>query len=180
MGCYPHPLFTSMTGIGLGWARQSDNAAVKWLAPPVGFGLAMFLHFAWNGSASLGAVFFLTYLLIMVPALIAVLVLVHYSLKHEGSVVREHLHPDVRNGLLTDGELATLSSPSARTRAAWSAYTSGGLGAWRAQNRFHQMASEVAFHRHRIARGHAKRDEDAAELEGEYVRHLQARQRLSG
>ena len=50
---YSHPLFTSMTGIGLGAARQSKNMAVKIIAPIVGFLLAIFLHGLWNFSAML-------------------------------------------------------------------------------------------------------------------------------
>jgi RsiW-degrading membrane proteinase PrsW (M82 family) len=30
---FAHPLFTSMTGIGLGWAIQSHNKAVKAVTP---------------------------------------------------------------------------------------------------------------------------------------------------
>src|SRR5918999_207932 len=50
---FSHPLFTAMTGIGLGLARQSSNAAVKFLTPIVGLGAAISLHAIWNGSAVL-------------------------------------------------------------------------------------------------------------------------------
>ena len=44
---FAHPLFTSMTGIGLGIARQSRKGSpLKWLAPIGGICLAMFLHFS--------------------------------------------------------------------------------------------------------------------------------------
>ena len=33
---FSHPMFTSMTGIGLGLARQSRNVLLKWVAPPFG------------------------------------------------------------------------------------------------------------------------------------------------
>ncbi len=51
---FSHPLFTSMTGIGLGLARQSSNIAVKILTPIVGLMMAIFMHSIWNGSAVFG------------------------------------------------------------------------------------------------------------------------------
>src|SRR2546421_6585946 len=51
---FSHPLFTSMTGIGLGWSRQSNNGFVKIVAPVAGFMLAILMHATWNGSAGFG------------------------------------------------------------------------------------------------------------------------------
>src|SRR6185295_14647786 len=67
---FSHPLFTSMTGIGLGLARQSTNNAVKFITPVLGLATAMAMHSIWNGSAVMGGGigFLLTYLVIMVPA----------------------------------------------------------------------------------------------------------------
>src|SRR6267378_1579448 len=51
---FSHPLFTSMTGIGLGWSRQSNNGFIKVVAPVLGFMLAILMHATWNGSAVFG------------------------------------------------------------------------------------------------------------------------------
>src|SRR5215218_5940763 len=51
---FSHPLFTSLTGIGLGLARQSRNAVIKVLTPGVGLLMAMFMHSLWNASAVVG------------------------------------------------------------------------------------------------------------------------------
>src|ERR1700730_16463764 len=51
---FSHPLFTSMTGIGLGLARQSTNTAVKFIMPVLGLLMAMSMHSIWNGSAAVG------------------------------------------------------------------------------------------------------------------------------
>src|SRR5438128_2328407 len=69
---FSHPLFTSMTGIGLGWSRQSDNGFVKVTMPVVGFMLAILLHATWNGSVMFGggAGFIIAYLMIMAPAFV--------------------------------------------------------------------------------------------------------------
>src|SRR5688572_17221961 len=86
---FSHPLFTSLTGIGLGLARQSTNLAVKALTPVVGLLMAIFMHSIWNGSAVFGggAVFFITYLIVMVPAFIIILVIIAIALRREGQVV---------------------------------------------------------------------------------------------
>jgi RsiW-degrading membrane proteinase PrsW (M82 family) len=48
-----HPVFTSMTGIGLGLARESTQPRLRWLAPLGGYVAAVTLHGFWNGVATL-------------------------------------------------------------------------------------------------------------------------------
>src|SRR5678816_52661 len=80
---FSHPLFTSLTGIGLGLARQSTNIVVKIVTPIVGLLMAIFMHSMWNGSAVFGggAVFVLTYLLVMIPAFLIMLVVIAFALR---------------------------------------------------------------------------------------------------
>jgi RsiW-degrading membrane proteinase PrsW (M82 family) len=62
-----HPLFTSMTGIGIGVARETDKPAVRWLAAIGGYSCAVFLHSMWNTAATIsGAV-----VLVMLPVWLA-------------------------------------------------------------------------------------------------------------
>src|SRR5215218_7659723 len=79
---FSHPLFTSLTGIGLGLSRQSSNIAVKILTPIVGLMMAIFMHSIWNGSAVFGGglLFVLTYLVVMIPAFIIMLVVIGFAL----------------------------------------------------------------------------------------------------
>src|SRR5437588_1877711 len=93
---FSHPLFTSMTGIGLGWSRQSNNGFVKIVMPVLGFMTAILLHATWNGTATYGgaAGFFAGYFLIMGPAFIVTLMVIFFSLRREGRIVREFLYPD--------------------------------------------------------------------------------------
>src|SRR5205809_300356 len=83
---FSHPLFTSMTGIGLGWSRQSNNGFVKVVAPVMGFMLAILMHATWNGSAVFGGGvgFFVAYFVIMGPAFIITLMVIFFSLRREG------------------------------------------------------------------------------------------------
>src|SRR5207244_5438714 len=104
---FSHPLFTSMTGIGLGWSRQSDNGFVKVTMPVLGFMLAILLHATWNGSVMFGggAGFIIAYLMIMAPAFVGTLMTIVFSLRREGRIVREFLYPDYQSGLFPQQEI---------------------------------------------------------------------------
>lgn len=156
---FAHPLFTGMTGIGLGLARQSRSRFIKFTAPIVGLALAVLLHGAWNGTAYLagriesGALVLLTYFLVMVPIFAGLLTAIGLALRHEGRVLREQLWRDCERGLFTHEEYSRVCSLTGRTGASFRALTSGGFGAWRSRRRLNGLASELAFHRSRVSRG---------------------------
>jgi RsiW-degrading membrane proteinase PrsW (M82 family) len=183
---YSHPIFTSMTGIGLGAARQSKHIAAKILLPIAGFLLAIFLHFLWNFLAvvsGFGAdpfwTFIKIYIVVMVPIFCAVMGLIFFALRREGRVVREHLLRDFQGGLLTQEEYNRLCTISGRIGSSLRALRRGGFGVWRARMRFNQTASELAFHRSRAARGLYSDQRTVAEREAAYIQMLrELRQRL--
>jgi len=172
---FSHPLFTCMTGIALGWSRQTDSGFIRWVAPPVGLLLAIIMHMLWNGSGVIfgGVGFFVTYFIIMVPVFIGTLMAVYFGLRREGNVVREHLYPDYQCGNLTPYEYERLCSVRGRMGSSMNALTSSGFSAWRARMRFNQLASELAFHRRRAARGMFVSQQAALEQEAEYLQMLQ-------
>ncbi len=165
---FSHPMFTSLTGIGLGLARQSRNTAIKWIAPPFGLLAAMSMHSIWNGSGVLfgGGAFILTYILIMIPAFFIMLVVIALALRREGQIVREHLVVDLQGGLFTQQEYNRLCSIFGRMGLSFDALSRGGLGHWQAARQLNQTASELAFHRSRVARGITAAD--AREREAAY------------
>ena len=171
---FSHPLFTSMTGIGLGLARQVRNGFVKVVAPILGLIVAIVMHSIWNGSAIIfGFVgFLLTYILIMIPMFLITLVVIVLALRREGRVVREFLLPDYQRGLLTPEEYNQLCSVRGRMGASFNAFSRGGLGHWRACRQFNQIASELAFHRSRISRGIGAQAPDVQEREAAYLQLL--------
>jgi len=146
---FSHPLFTSLTGLGLGVARQSSSRPVQVAAPAVGFVGAVALHALWNAGASAGLFFFVVYGLVMLPALAVLLVIVAVSLKFEGRVIQAHLAPEAATGLLPGDEYARLCSVRGRMHASATAFRQGGPAAWRARHAFHRAASELAFLRRR-------------------------------
>jgi protease PrsW len=170
---FSHPMFTSLTGIGLGLARQSRSSAIKWIAPPFGLMAAISMHSIWNGSGVLfgGGAFILTYILIMIPAFFIMLVVIILALRREGQIVREFLVPDYQGGMLTQEEYNRLCSIFGRMGLSFSALTRGGLGHWQAARQLNQTASELAFHRSRVARGITAAD--AREREAAYQRALE-------
>jgi protease PrsW len=179
---FSHPLFTSMTGIGLGWARQSNNGFVKIVMPVLGFMFAILLHATWNGTATYGgeAGFFAAYFLIMGPAFIVTLMVIYFSLGREGRIVRQFLYPDYQNGFFEPQEYEKLCSVRGRMGLSWNVLKTGGLSSWRTRMRCNQIASELAFHRSRVARGFVRNPQSAQERENDYLYTLhELRQKLS-
>lgn len=166
MSPFSHPLYTSMTGIGFGLARESDRRAVKWLAPIAGLGVAMLLHAIWNLSASFGIIFLAAYFAIMVPALIAVIAIAYFSLRREAKIIRTHLECIVADGVLSAGDLAIVTSVRGRVKASARALFTGGVRKWIARRRFHALATELAFHSWRCSR---EPHEDAAALHAQLL-----------
>jgi RsiW-degrading membrane proteinase PrsW (M82 family) len=178
---FAHPLFTSMTGIGLGWACQTQSKAIKAMMPVLGLLTAMFLHFCWNRSAVSGAAtFFIFYGLVMVPIFVGAIIAIVFALRREGRIVSYHLWSDCQRGLFTPEEYYRLCSVRGRMGASFKALTSGGYQLWRARMRFNQMASELAFHRSRVHRGMLTDPHTAYEREMAYVQHINELRRRLG
>jgi RsiW-degrading membrane proteinase PrsW (M82 family) len=175
---FAHPLFTGMTGVGLGLAAQSDRKFVKFAAPVAGFVAAMLFHGGWNASAYLagrfenGAFVLLTYFLVMMPTFLGMLVVIVLSLRREGRILREQLRADVAAGLFSESEYVCLCSVRGRMSASYSALARGGFGLWRARAQMNRAASELAFHRLRAARGINPRGTTNAEREQNYLRQI--------
>jgi len=172
---FSHPLFTSMTGIGLGWSRQSNNGFIKVVAPVMGFMLAIFLHATWNGTATYGgaAGFFAAYFLIMGPAFIVTLMVIFFSLRREGRIVRQFLYADFQRGFFDAQEYDKLCTIRGRMGLSWKAMSARGYSGWRARMRCNQIASELAFHRSRVARGFGRDPQEAQDRENSYLHTLQ-------
>jgi len=171
MGPFAHPLFTSMTGIGLGVARESHRKSVKFFAPLLGLAGAMLLHAVWNLSTNLGLVFFATYFVVMVPAFIAVIVVAIYSLRREARIVRSHLESVVADHVLSADDVIIVTSVRRRIGASTRALFQGGFGKWIARRRFHALATELAFHSWRTSR---YPDPDEAATRAEFIAGVRA------
>ncbi|HOG28739.1 MAG TPA: PrsW family intramembrane metalloprotease [Vicinamibacterales bacterium] len=174
---FSHPLFTSLTGLGLGVARQSRSRAVSIAAPAAGFAGAVLLHAVWNAGASAGLVFFGVYALVMLPALAALFASVGFALRFEGRILQAHLAPEAAAGLIGAGDYALLCSVRGRLHALTTALQRGGVADWRRRRAYHRAASELAFLRRRAAIDGVRPDPAA---EAAYLQALEAGGRPAG
>ncbi len=164
-----------MTGIGLGLAQQSAKGSpLKFLAPILGLIMAMVLHGLWNLSASFGAAFLVAYVLVMVPAFCGVLLLIAFSLRSEGRIIRHHLAAERASGFFEPRAFEALCTVRGRLGESCSALCRGDLAAFRNRTQYHALASELAFHRWRTARGILPRTGTAAEREAAVLQRLHA------
>ncbi len=112
-----HPLYTSMTGLGVGIARETSKTWLRLLAPVGGYCAAVFLHASWNGSAVVlgslgagGAIVFLCSIFLWLLFVIAFLALVLALVRRRGRIIRAHLLDEVALGHLTQAELDLVAS----------------------------------------------------------------------
>jgi RsiW-degrading membrane proteinase PrsW (M82 family) len=151
LGAWDHPFYTSFIGIGLAAARLSRSAAVRWLAPPAGWGVAVFTHSLHNslatGAEQLPALGLLMFLIDW-SGWVAIGVLILWSLHREGRLLAVHLADEVERGCLTAQQYRTASSIGTQVGARLRALGSGRLGSTR---RFYRLCGELAHKKHQLA-----------------------------
>ncbi|WP_419997842.1 PrsW family intramembrane metalloprotease [Streptomyces boninensis] len=112
---FAHPLFTSMTGIGIALAVMSRRKAARVLWPLAGLGGAMLLHALWNAGAMVHqAAFMLLYALLFAPTLGGVIWLAVWDRQRVLAAAREQLPRYAEAGWLEPMEIAALGSRAAR------------------------------------------------------------------
>lgn len=151
---FGHPLFTSMTGIGLAVALRSKSKVVRIVAPLAGFCAAAFLHMAFNSTATLvqGRSLLLVYLTVAVPLVIGLIVFIVRQLFREGRLIRERLNDYVRVGWLPESEPQAVSRLRTRTKALWHALFIS-PAAFLATLRLQRAITELAYLRDAMTRG---------------------------
>jgi RsiW-degrading membrane proteinase PrsW (M82 family) len=108
---FAHVIFTSMTGIGCGIARESHNWALRILMPIVGYFAAVTLHAVWNAIASLGENVFVTgYLVFELPFFLLFVFFLFYIAYRERKILHEMLSAEVGMGLITTEHLKIATS----------------------------------------------------------------------
>ena len=156
---FAHPLFTSMTGIGLGISARSGDRRVRWLAPVAGLLLAMILHGTFNLlptlSASLSQPFIMLYgyLGFMVPLFFAVVGFAVALRGWEGRLTERVLPLYVRAGWFSPPEVASLGSLGRRHSARQWARRVAGPAGQKAMRDFQFAATQLALLRDGMQRG---------------------------
>ena len=171
---FAHPMFTVLTGVGVGVAATSRSWLPKILAPVVGYVLAVLAHGLWNLAAVSGGDGLVTvYVLVEVPVFLAFVAFVVWARRREGRLIGFFLRPYADAGWVSAGEVAMLSSMGRRREARlWARANSGtrGLAAMRA---FQDTASDLALLRRRMQ--HDAADAHALDEERRLLTALTAR-----
>ena len=147
---WQHPFYTAFIGIGLALARLSRKPAVKFLAIPGGYALALFTHSLHNtlayflsgiGGLLLGSLVDWVQLFIMLGFILWV---VH----QDGKRIAQYLKVDLTEGRITLAQYQTAISPWKRIRARMNALRQG---KYRLTGRFYQTCAELAQKRYQLA-----------------------------
>jgi hypothetical protein len=151
---FGHPLFTSMTGIGLAVALRSKSKVVRVIAPVAGYCAAAFLHMSFNTAASLvqGNRLLMVYIFVAIPAVLAMVVFIVRQEFREGRLIRERLTDYARVGWLPTSDVVPLSRLRTRLRALWQSLFSSTQNPL-ATLRLQRAATELAYLRDAMTRG---------------------------
>jgi RsiW-degrading membrane proteinase PrsW (M82 family) len=156
---FAHPLFTSMTGIGLGIAARSADRRIRIFAPLAGLLVAMMLHGTWNLVPSLAAatgqnlIVLYGYIGVMVPIFLGMVGLAVWLRGWEGRLTERRLPDYVRAGWLSPPEVAALGSLGRRHSARrWARRVAGDPGL-KAMRGYQFSATRLALLRDGMLRG---------------------------
>jgi protease PrsW len=152
--CFGHPLFTAMIGVGLAIALRSKSKIVRVVAPLAGYCIAVFLHMAFNTTATLmqGSSLLFIYLAVALPLVIGMIIFVVRQLFREGRLIRERLIDYVRVGWLPETDPIAMSRLRTRLRALWHALFAG-PETFFATIRMQRAVTELAYLRDALTRG---------------------------
>ncbi|SCG53773.1 PrsW family intramembrane metalloprotease [Micromonospora inositola] len=163
---FAHPLFTSMTGVGLGIAARTADRRVRVLAPIAGLLLAMMLHGTWNLLPSLAVatgqplIALYGYIGVMVPIFFGMVGLAIWLRAWEGRLTERTLPDYVRAGWLTPPEVAALGSLGRRHAARTWARRIAGDGGVKAMRGYQFAATRLALLRDGMRRGLDRKQAD--------------------
>lgn len=163
-----HPVYTSMTGLGFGLAREwGKKGCLRFLLPPAGWMLAVAMHALWNGSAGLliPALFGDHELAGMVALAVFVgggclaffLFTLTYSLWKERQVLLRYLSDEVEKGFIEAAELESFRSLFGRER-----FVFGGLGKGtrKLRKELRRAQLDLAFRKWHLAQGDRVKGQD--------------------
>ena len=146
-----HPIFTSMTGLGVAYSATRRNGA-PW-AVALGLLAAMVLHGTWNGLSLFGTAGLVAGYLIMSCVLLGLISILVSDRRRVVGLIHRYLPGYESTGLVTEEDIAMLGSLRARRSARRWARASGGLSASAAMADFQLAATELALARNRAHRG---------------------------
>ena len=145
-----HPIFTSMTGIGVAYAATHRNG--RW-AVPAGLLAAMLLHGTWNGLSAFGFRGLALAYAILACVLAGLVAVMIADRRRIVGLIWRFLPVYEPSGLVTEADLRMLSTLRERQAARRWARLAGGAGAGRAMRDYQLAATELALVHLRAQRG---------------------------
>lgn len=144
---WQHPFYTAFIGIGFAASRLSRSGFVKFIAPLLGFGVAILTHAFHNTFASLSGGlsglalgtaldwtgWFFMFLFML------------WALSGERKLLKLHLQEEYTLGLISAPQYHTAISAGKQSAARFRALTHGG---YRDTNRFYKICGELAHKKH--------------------------------
>jgi RsiW-degrading membrane proteinase PrsW (M82 family) len=140
-----HPLFTSMTGLGVAYAATHNTGVRRLLAVVGGWLAAVVLHGLWNGSSILGVVGSGVAYLIDIGVIAVLVVLIVSERRRVVALVRRYIPQYVGTGAVTRHDLPMLGGMAERRHARHFARTHGGMIALRAMGDYQLAVTELAL-----------------------------------
>jgi RsiW-degrading membrane proteinase PrsW (M82 family) len=146
-----HPIFTSMTGLGVAYAAGRRHGG--WWAVALGLLAAMILHGTWNGLSLYGTAGLVAGYLIMTAVLVGLILVLVADRRRIVGQIHRYLPGYEGTGLVTEEDIEMLGSlPDRATARRW-ARSVGGLPASAAMSDFQLAATELALARAKADRG---------------------------
>ncbi len=146
---WQHPFYTAFTGIGLAITRMSRTGCIKFVAPLIGFSVAMFTHAFHNGLASLGgglgSLAFGT--LLDWTGWFFMFLFIIWALSNERNLLKKHLAEEYQLCLLSATQYHTATSAWKQTSARTKALSSG---RFKETKRFYQICGDLAHKKEQL------------------------------
>jgi protease PrsW len=145
-----HPIFTSMTGLGVAYAATHKNG--RW-AVPLGLAAAMVLHGLWNGLSGRGIDGLALAYAILACVLAGLVAVIIADRRRIVRLIWRFLPAYEATGLVTEADLRMLSTLRERYAARRWARMTGGRAGGRAMEDYQLAATELALVHLRMQRG---------------------------
>jgi RsiW-degrading membrane proteinase PrsW (M82 family) len=164
---FGHALYTATLGAAIGWSREQHARGLwRFIVPVLGWAAAVIQHILWNGGVILTTgllggdenvlqVVLIDGILFVVPALLVLAVIARLAHRREQQIMRTELEHEVRREAITPGEYELLLRDDLRRQALQQAAVNGGSELRAMQQRFFDLAAELAFREYHLRQGEA-------------------------
>ncbi len=182
-----HSMFTAFTGGALGYARSVRKGWRRGLLASAGLGTAMLMHGlhntlilatgAFSSDIKASGAALSTCLGVLLSdwgGLVVIIALALVSGAREATILRDTLLEEMVLGRITQDEYAMLTSGRKRWEARWHTLFTAGFEKWRELGEFMDLATNLAFRKHRMSEGNARYQELCASDIADFRKQIDA------